>query len=619
MRRFLASAAAATLLALSAPAYAAGTLQIERVDVSKWPNVKVEATSSTPSGLKVFENGTEIQDPKIKTFSESGIDMQVMLVIDTSGSMLGEPMAAALTAARRFVTTIPDEVEVGIVRFSDDAHLISAPTTDHSLIHKAITRLTADGETALYDGVTEGARAFGKADQKNIVLLSDGGDTVSDATLKASLGIAKKSGATIFAVGLESGEMDVPALRALASGTDGRYSSAGITDLSGMFEGIATELKNQFVISYRSEAESGAEFSVELQAGSLSDDAIALAPKVDQPVAAPRIEPADPLLEGTTGLAIVMGLTFLAIALTTYMLMGSSSRRKRDKDLQRLMTANSTDAKKERQEDGAVSWIPDSLVGVADQVVESRNWTSGLERKLERAGLSIRPGEFLALSAVTAVVGTLAGASTLGLAFMILGGAVGAAGPHLWVTFRGNRRFSALEAQIPDVLMVLASSLRAGHSFMQALDSVAGELADPGGQEFARVVAEIRLGRSVKEAMDDLADRIDSEDFRWALLAVNIQRDIGGNLAEILDTVAETIRGREHVRRQVEVLSAEGKLSMYILGSLPLFVGGWLFLVNREYINLLVGTRMGNVMLVGAAAMMAVGFVWMRKVVKIDV
>src|SRR5207247_10935548 len=144
-----------------------------------------------------------------------------------------------------------------------------------------------------------------------------------------------------------------------------------------------------------------------------------------------------------------------------------------------------------------------------------------------------------------------------------------------------------LRDQLPDVLTILASSLRAGHSFLQALDTVSKEIPEPAKAEFNRVVAEIRLGRSTEDSLEALADRVGSEDFKWAVLAVNIQREVGGNLAEILDNVSDTLRERAIMRRQVRVLTAEGRLSAYVLGAMPFGIGLYMFAVNREYISLL--------------------------------
>jgi tight adherence protein B len=182
-----------------------------------------------------------------------------------------------------------------------------------------------------------------------------------------------------------------------------------------------------------------------------------------------------------------------------------------------------------------------------------------------------------------------------------------------------SKRAEHLREQLPDVLTILASSLRAGHSFLQSLDTVAKEIAHPAAAEFQRVVAEIRLGRPAEDALEALAQRVGSPDFMWAVLAVNIQREVGGNLAEILDTVADTLRERAMLRRQIKVLTAEGRLSAWVLALLPVAIGLYMAAVNPSYIGLLVTTTVGLVMLGTAIVLMFLGILWMRKIVNIDV
>ena len=201
----------------------------------------------------------------------------------------------------------------------------------------------------------------------------------------------------------------------------------------------------------------------------------------------------------------------------------------------------------------------------------------------------------------------------------LLGIALGGAAPAIALSIYTSRRVGQLQGQLPDVLMIIASSLRAGHSFMQALDMVSKEISDPAAQEFSRVVAEIRLGRPVEEAMGSMAQRIGSDDYKWAFLAVNVQREVGGNLAEVLDTVAETVRDRETVRRQIGVLSAEGRLSARVLLTMPILIALYMFKANRDYISLLFSTSLGWWMFSVSCGLMVLGYFWMRKMVRIDV
>jgi tight adherence protein B len=223
-------------------------------------------------------------------------------------------------------------------------------------------------------------------------------------------------------------------------------------------------------------------------------------------------------------------------------------------------------------------------------------------------------------SVAASVISGFVGVATFNTwVFGLIFAGLGAVAPWFLLQRQLGKRADKLREQLPDVLTILASSLRAGHSFLQALDTVSKEIPEPAAAEFIRVVAEVRLGRPIEDALGAMADRIGSEDFKWAVLAVNIQREVGGNLAEILDNVSNTLRERAMMRRQVEVLTTEGRLSAWVLGVMPFVIALYMYAVNKEYISLLVTTTVGWIMLGGAIGLLTLGVLWMRKIVKIDV
>lgn len=240
------------------------------------------------------------------------------------------------------------------------------------------------------------------------------------------------------------------------------------------------------------------------------------------------------------------------------------------------------------------------------------------ERALDRAGLKLGPAEFIILVGAGALValalGLLAGGPMVGA--MLAGLAVAAA--VVAVTVRSDRRKAAFAEQLDDILVLLASNLRAGHSLPQALDSLTGDIEEPASSEIIRAVTQVRVGRDLTEALSDVAERMDSDDFRWITQAIAIHRQVGGNLAEVLDTVANTIRERGQVRRQVASLSAEGRLSAYVLIALPFFVVLFLSLVNPGYLAVFTATAIGWAMLAVAAVLLVVGIFWLRATVKVE-
>ena len=320
---------------------------------------------------------------------------------------------------------------------------------------------------------------------------------------------------------------------------------------------------------------------------------------------------------------ILIGIGVGIVAfLLAWFLLGTAARQRQDRDREARMRA----VIQPGQQAGPTStpqtggWIPDNVSKFGTRFAESRGFSERLDAELEAAGVSLRSGEFVVASAVACLVFGVLGAALLRnwiLALVLAG--VGAAFPTVLLRSALSKRADRLREQLPDVLTIMASSLRAGHSFLQSLDTVAKEIAHPAAAEFQRVVAEIRLGRPAEDALESLAVRVGSPDFKWAVLAVNIQRDVGGNLAEILDTVADTLRERAMLRRQIKVLTAEGRLSAWVLGLLPFGIAIYMFAVNPSYIGLLFHSTYGIIMLVVAGCLLIAGILWMKKIVDIDV
>jgi tight adherence protein B len=197
--------------------------------------------------------------------------------------------------------------------------------------------------------------------------------------------------------------------------------------------------------------------------------------------------------------------------------------------------------------------------------------------------------------------------------------AIVAIAPLVVVKQLKKRRLKAFEQQLPDTLNLLAGSLRAGYSFLQGVEAVSQETVDPMARELRRVLAEARLGRPLDEALQDVAVRMQSGDFDWAVMAIRIQREVGGNLAELLSTVADTMVQRSRLRGEVKTLTAEGRLSAIIMGLLPLALGGIMFMSSPEYIETLFQSVTGWAMVIGSAFMGLAGFAWLQKIIKIEV
>ena len=236
---------------------------------------------------------------------------------------------------------------------------------------------------------------------------------------------------------------------------------------------------------------------------------------------------------------------------------------------------------------------------------------------LERAGMSTTlPNFVLAVAlwtAFAAAIGVLFAGPLVGLLMV----AVVPFGARLLLKFRAGRRQAAFADQLDDSLQLMASSLRAGHSLLRAVDAVSQDAVSPTSEEFARIVNETRVGRDLSDSLDEVAERMGSDDFTWVAQAIAIHREVGGNLAEVLDAVGHTIRERNGIRRQVKALSAEGKLSALVLGGLPFAIIAFLSLTNPGYVAKFTQSIIGYGMIAAAVVLMLMGGFWLKKTVAI--
>ena len=202
---------------------------------------------------------------------------------------------------------------------------------------------------------------------------------------------------------------------------------------------------------------------------------------------------------------------------------------------------------------------------------------------------------------------------------LLLGVAFGWLLPSVWLSSRSHRRQRAFAEELPDFLMLMASSLRAGLSFNLAMETSSAEGRGEVGRQMRRVLREVQVGASLDDALIECAERMDSEDMRWVVTALGIQREVGGNLSTILDSVAATIKGRFDLQREVRTLSAEGRLSAIVIALLPFGFFGFMFLFRRQYIEGMWQTPLGLALLAAAASLLVIGIVWIRSVVRIKV
>jgi tight adherence protein B len=264
-----------------------------------------------------------------------------------------------------------------------------------------------------------------------------------------------------------------------------------------------------------------------------------------------------------------------------------------------------------------LSVAAEDAVALAERLLRRAGRNGQLEAALEKAGMRVRPADVLVVTGAAAVgtgaVGLLLGGPLLGLLLAL----AAPAAAYAFIARRRSKRQKAFTEQLDDALQLMSSSLRAGHSVLRALDAVSRDTQAPTSEEFSRVVNETRVGRDVNDALDEVAQRTGSDDFAWMVQAIAIHREVGGNLAEVLDRVGATIRERNELRREALALSAEGRVSGIVLLVMPVAVTGLLFVVAPASMAKLTGSGSGLVLLVIAASLMAVGAVWLKKIVTV--
>jgi tight adherence protein B len=598
------------------------------------------AGALSESNFSVTEAGKKITSFTVEPLSTSTAQqVAVALVMDISGSTAGTPLANAKNAARSFVAQLPANVRVALISFNAAPSIRVGFTTDKAKVISEINKLTASGGTALYDAVVAAARQLGAIAQAqhNVVVFSDGGDTDSRARIGDAIAAVRNAKAPVTSVGLVTQTFDQNALNQLAGAVKGGRSLrvTQAAQLASAFTQVAREIASQYVISYVSAAKEPRDLDITVvaQVGSAraQDTSTVINNRTGdvapQPGNVPRLYKSRAPVSAfatKTGLYVGIGAVFAAIILFLGVMLYAPQKGRAAQVLQRgLRLYSRSERKKEKQaQEGFLSGtaVGRRAVELVERVPKTEAYEAKIQILLDRAAWPLRSTEFVVMQVGGAVAGALIGFGLLArwwLGIVLLAG--GVVLPRLVLANRVAKREAAFLAQLPDVLQLLSGSLQAGYGFMQAIDTVAKEATPPASTEFSRVLSEARLGMPIEDALNSMAERVGGEDFRWVVLAINIQRQVGGNLAALLSTVAATLREREMVRRQIKVLSAEGRLSAIILVALPFLLAGYISVVNPGYLKPLFQETIGRIMIGMGMVLMTIGIVWMRKIIKIDV
>jgi len=532
--------------------------------------------------------------------------LHLVFAVDTSSSMQGPPLTAAIQAGDRLLDAAAPRDEVGLVAFSAQARVAAPLTGRVGRVRRALEGLQTAQGTALYDGVAAAVSALGSEPgaRNVVVVLSDGRDTSSHTTLAALTTDLERRHVEVDTVGLaQSSAFLATPLRRIAAASGGRFTSTG--SISGLTPVTAALARARLSRTYA--------VDIDLPATSARDLHLTLP---GAPTATVRLPPGvgqdDPLLSGGGGELLVALLGFAAV-LSCSLLGFHLAGRRRPALGARLSPYSATGVKEPNRH--RLAALPAVYEAMEERFAGRLLWNR-LETLCRQAGSTAPAGRALVQIAVCGAVLGAVGELLLGPWAAVTGLAAGIVVPLVALHVRAYRRARAFEAQLPELLSVWASALRAGRSFAHALDSLVEEAAEPAQSEFRRAQHQVRLGVPVEQALDDMSRRLRSDSFELVVLTTDVQRKVGGNIAVIFDQVAETVRKRQQFSARVRALTAMGTLSAQVLLAMPFVMAGLLTLLNPDYMAPLYTTRAGHLLIAIALLMMIVGALVLRRLVK---
>ena len=614
--RLAAAGLALTFVAL--PAAAAAAVQVGRVDATAYPTIRFPIIS--PAGASVTPTITENGQPVAGVQEQNlGKIKAISTLIDRSQSMHGKPLADAIAAARTFVGKKNGSDQLAVIAFGSKPLTLSPFSTAALDATEALSGVSADKVqgTALYDAIVVAARQL-KANElpgRVIVVLTDGADRGSKHTIEQAIAAARDANAAVYAIGIEGEGFSPDPLTEIADKTGGQYYGASSTAaLTAVYAKIADTLKRTWRVQYLTASRPGDRIHVEAAVvghgsatGALSIPGSAPAePAPSKIVPKGAYGPGGPL-----GIAMVVAFLMLLASLLVLKAMRGSWVRSRISVHIGETRVKSKAARKE-----ARLAMLQNVFRMTEKLFGQLAVWRRIGTMLERADVPLRTVEFFWIEVgavvVACVFALLVGAALpLLLLFVIVAGAI----PYGVVWLKMRKRVRAFEDQLPDLLITIAASLKAGHSFKQGLQAVVDEGHPPANVEIKRVLTEASLGRPMDDGLAEMADRVGSANFEFAITAVTIQRQVGGSLATLFDMVADTVRQRQQFARKIRALTAMGRMSAYTLIGIPFFIAAVVTLLNRGYMRPLYFTTPGRFLIGLGLVMMVLGSLVLKKIV----
>jgi tight adherence protein B len=584
--------------------------------------------------VHAFENGQQVPDLTVTPVGESkSRQFGAVLVVDASTSMEGTPERAAFSAARAFAAQRKGQEQLALVTYNVAPTVVLPFTTEQTQIDAALSRQPPFlFGTHIYDAITHSLDLLQAAhiSAGTIVVLSDGqehaapNDTAAHETEESAATAARAAHVRVFAVGLKSRVSKLGALRKLARDTGGRYvETTSIQQLSGIYKQLGTSLASEYLLRYRSLAAPDKHIVVTFRIDGLK--AIARAEYQTPALAVATKTPRAPYKPSAVDRFLSSAATMTFVGLIVAILIGFGaatllSRPRQGTVRKRLAEFVSVPAAMRDTSRRPTAQLTEKMLEGTESMLRGSTRWQRFKWELGIAGVTMPSEQIVALTAI----GSLLAALMIKVLFnqLIIGLLLALVIPFAVrsvVQRRLAKQRKLFAEQLGDNLQVLASALRAGHSFIGALAVVANDAAEPSRSEFQRVIGDEQLGVPIDQALHVVVERMESRELEQVALVAALQREAGGNTAEVLDRVTATIRERFELRRTVQTLTAQGRMSRWVLTLLPVFLLIAITLINPGYMNVMYDSSFGRVLLFLSAVSIASGSLVIKRIVNIRV
>ena len=571
-----------------------------------------ESTGVDPSTVRVRENGIRVRGVHVTPVAASGLRFGVALAVDASESMAGAPSAAAREAARAFVRNRRSGQELALVAFNGDIDVLTPLTTDSRRLVDALGEpLELAYGTRIYDALDRTLLLLGRGrvSAGSVVLLSDGADIGSTHTLERVVARARRQHVRIFTVGLRSGAFEAGPLRTIAARTGGSYTEASsAAELRPIYAELGRRLATEYLVRYRSDARPETHVNVAIAVAGVGDAVVGYV--------TPTPSRIDPFHRSFVSRFVLSSASLALVALLFAGLVGVAlvvlARGPKRTHVTRINQFSGTGPQ------GPLARHAEALTRALPAARYTHGRWARLERDLELARIDKSPRQVAAatVGASFLLVAPLVVVSPILALLGVLAPPI-AARTLIRVKLRKLREEFA--DALPAALQVLASALRAGHSFSGALGVMVENTQEPARSELRRVAHDEQLGVAPETAIRRMAERMANRDLEQVALLAELQRTAGGNSAEVLDTVVDTIRERGELRRLIRTLTAQGRMARWILTALPIALTLFLWVMQPEIMNPFLQSGGGQVLLLLAVLMVASGSVLIQRIIDIDV